>query len=150
MSQFSCNDLDERPFNSRIASNQLQIPTAMISLDMWMPPSSFVDQWGLIDVGQLGPAGRLNINSVSNLLFFWLIPRFGWFIPSRTEEQYPPLKDHWRVFQDKDSLDPFLFTDDQLDFIKKRVFRTLVTENGSRCVGLYYYQIYSHTKLTSS
>ena len=67
---FSCNDLDERPFNSRIASNQLQIPTAMISLDMWMPPSSLVDKWGLIDVGQLGPAGRWDLHSVPELSDF--------------------------------------------------------------------------------
>ena len=54
----SCADLDERPFNSRIPSNQLRVPTAMLSMDVWLPPSSFVDKWGLIDVGQLGPAGR--------------------------------------------------------------------------------------------
>eukprot|EP00091_Calanus_sinicus_P011160 TRINITY_DN25368_c0_g1_i1.p1 TRINITY_DN25368_c0_g1~~TRINITY_DN25368_c0_g1_i1.p1 ORF type:complete len:149 (-),score=27.72 TRINITY_DN25368_c0_g1_i1:130-576(-) len=41
-----CKDLDAIPFNNRINSNQLQIPTAMISLDMWMPPSSFVVQVG--------------------------------------------------------------------------------------------------------
>ena len=67
---FSCKDLDEKPFNSLIAPNQLQIPTAMISLDMWMPPSSFVDKWGLIDVGQLGPAGRSNIYSFSKIHYF--------------------------------------------------------------------------------
>ena len=67
-----------------------------------------------------------------NLLFDFIIPRFGWFIPSRTEEQYPPLKDHWKVFRDKNSLDPFLVTDDQLDFIKKSVFRTEEADNGRR------------------
>jgi len=101
-----CKDLDERPFNSRISSSQLKIPTAMVSLDTWLPPSSFVDKWGLIDVGQLGPAGR-----------------FGWFIPSRTEEQYPPLRDHWKVFRSNDSLDPFLLTDGQIEFIQMRMSR---------------------------
>ena len=67
---FSCKDLDQRPFNSLIAPNQLQIPTAMISLDMWMPPSSYVDKWGLIDVGQLGPAGRWDIHAVSRINCF--------------------------------------------------------------------------------
>ena len=130
---FSCTDLDERPFNSTIDSNQLKIPTAMISLDMWMPPSSFVDNWGLIDVGQLGPAGRWNIYLVFNIIvIFCIIHRFGWFIPCRTEEQYPPLKDNWKVFKNKDSLDPFLFTDDQLNFVEKSVYRTLKTNNQRR------------------
>jgi len=99
-----CKDLDERPFNSRVANNQLEIPTAMIALDVWLPPSSFVDKWGLIDVGQLGPAGRV-----------------GWFIPSRTEEAYPPLRDHWQVFQDKHSLRAFLPTAEQLSYIEHHV-----------------------------
>ena len=78
---YSCKDLDERPFNSRVANNQLEIPTAMIALDVWLPPSSFVDKWGLIDVGQLGPAGRLyyvgvdedyNITSSHFKHIFWV------------------------------------------------------------------------------
>ena len=34
------------------------IPPAMITLDMLLPPSQDVDTWGLVDVGQLGPAVR--------------------------------------------------------------------------------------------
>ena len=37
-----------------------QVPEAMISLDMLMAASSYVDKWGLVDVGQLGPANRYN------------------------------------------------------------------------------------------
>ena len=50
-----------------MGSSMLQVPEAMISLDLLMAASSFVDKWGLVDVGQLGPAARL-----------------GWFIPGRT------------------------------------------------------------------
>ena len=40
-------------------------------------------QWGLEDVGQLGPAVRL-----------------GWFLPRRTEVASPTILGHWRVLQD--------------------------------------------------
>jgi hypothetical protein len=40
-------------------SSRYQLP-----FDMWMPPSSFVDKWGLVDIGQLGSGGRSNIYSI--------------------------------------------------------------------------------------
>ena len=33
-------------------------PRAMLSLDLWLPPSYHVDTWRLEDAGQLGPALR--------------------------------------------------------------------------------------------
>ena len=35
-----------------------QAPSAMLALDMLVPPSYHVDTWGLLDGGQLGPAIR--------------------------------------------------------------------------------------------
>ena len=37
----------------------LRVPDGMIALDVPMAASSYVDKWGLVDVGQLGPASRL-------------------------------------------------------------------------------------------
>ena len=53
-----CNDLDKRPDKGVMGSSMLQVPESMISLDLLMAASSFVDKWGLVDVGQLGPAAR--------------------------------------------------------------------------------------------
>ena len=68
----SCDDLEP---------HVLLVPQAMVSLDLMMAPTSYVDKWGLVDVGQLGPAVRL-----------------AWLVPSRTE-QLSPLHDHWKVFR---------------------------------------------------
>ena len=40
-----------------------EIPPSMITLDMLLPPSHDVDTWGLLDVGQLGPALRFGLLS---------------------------------------------------------------------------------------
>ena len=98
---FSCDDLD-----SRLDSQELAVPQAMVSLHLEMAPTYFVDKWGLVDVGQLGPAVRL-----------------GWFLPSRTEQSYPPLYDHWKVFRDLSEVSPFLLTRQQEDFIREKVKR---------------------------
>ena len=98
---FSCDDLD-----SRLDSHVLEVPEAMVSLHLEMAPTYFVDKWGLVDVGQLGPAVRL-----------------GWFLPSRTEQSYPPLYDHWKVFRDHSEGSPFLLTKQQEDFIREKVKR---------------------------
>ena len=94
----SCDDLEP---------HVLLVPQAMVSLDLMMAPTSYVDKWGLVDVGQLGPAARL-----------------GWFIPRRTEQASPPLYDHWKVFKDQNSLSPFLPTRDQRAFISENVKRS--------------------------
>ena len=57
----SCNDLDKRP-----DKEVLRLPSAMVTLDLLMAASTYVDKWGLVDVGQLGPAART-----------------GWFVPAR-------------------------------------------------------------------
>ena len=44
----------------------LRLPSAMVTLDLLMAASTYVDKWGLVDVGQLGPAART-----------------GWFVPAR-------------------------------------------------------------------
>ena len=97
----SCEDLD-----SRLDSHRSRLPQAMVALDLMMAPTSYVDKWGLLDVGQLGPATRL-----------------GWFLPMRTRQSSPPYQDHWEVFRDPDSLTPFLFTVEQEDFIRQKVKR---------------------------
>ena len=38
--------------------NDSDMPKAMVTLDMMLPPSRDVDSWGLVDAGQLGPAVR--------------------------------------------------------------------------------------------
>ena len=84
----------------------LRLPQAMVALHLLMAPTSYVDKWGLVDVGQLGPAVRL-----------------GWFIPSRMEQASPPLYDHWKVFKDLNSLTPFVPSEEQRRFIRERVRR---------------------------
>ena len=101
LSCFSCDDLD-----SRLDSHVLEVPEAMVSLHLEMAPTYFVDKWGLVDVGQLGPAVRL-----------------GWFLPRRTEQSSPPLYDHWKVFRDHGEGSPFLLTKQQEDFIREKVKR---------------------------
>ena len=76
----------------------------MVTLGLMMAPTSRVDNWGLVDLGLLGPTVRL-----------------GWFIPSRTEQSSPPLYDHWKVFRDPSSLRIFLPTDLQMGFIRENV-----------------------------
>ena len=100
----SCNDLDKRPDKGVMGSSMLQVPEAMISLDLLMAASSFVDKWGLVDVGQLGPAARAGI-----------------FIPERLGRSWPPLRDHWRVFRDRESVRPFLLTSDQEKYVRANV-----------------------------
>ena len=100
----SCNDLDKRPDKGVMGSSMLQVPESMISLDLLMAASSFVDKWGLVDVGQLGPAARAGI-----------------FIPERLGRSWPPLRDHWRVFRDRESVRPFLLTSDQENYVRANV-----------------------------
>ena len=102
----SCIDLDKRPDKGVAGSSMLQVPVSMISLDLLVAASSYIDKWGLVDVGQLGPAVRL-----------------GWFLPSRTEQSYPPLYDHWKVFMNHSEASPFLLTKQQEDFIREKVKR---------------------------
>ena len=33
-------------------------PPAMMTLDLWLPPSYVLDSWDVLDSGQLGPATR--------------------------------------------------------------------------------------------
>ena len=73
----------------------------MMTIDMWLFPSHHVDTWGLLDVGQLGPAVR-----------------FGWFMPNRTADQFPPSMDHWKIFTDKLMAKTFQPSQDQMDFIQ--------------------------------
>ena len=87
-----------------MGSSMLQVPDSMISLDLLMAASSFVDKWGLVDVGQLGPAARAGI-----------------FIPGRLGRFWPPLRDHWRVFRDPESVRPFLLTSDQENYVRANV-----------------------------
>ena len=54
-------------------------PSAMLSLDLELPPSDHVDTWDLLDGGQLGPAIRL-----------------GWFVSQDREE----LLTHWKLLTD--------------------------------------------------
>ena len=55
-------------------------PQAMITLDMWLPPSQEVDSWGLLDAGQLGPAVRYsNYKNYSRKLSLFQI----WFLISQ-------------------------------------------------------------------
>ena len=51
-------------------------PSAMLSLDLELPPSDHVDTWDLLDGGQLGPAVRL-----------------GWFVSRTGEEKLT----HWKL-----------------------------------------------------
>ena len=46
-----CDDFNSNPMKD-------QAPSAMLALDMLIPPSYHVDTWGLLDGGQLGPAIR--------------------------------------------------------------------------------------------
>ena len=57
----SCNDLDEKVDSIKPGGSLLQLPEAMIALDIPMAATSFVDKWGLVDVGQLGPASRYGL-----------------------------------------------------------------------------------------
>ena len=70
-------------------------------LDLLVAASSYIDKWGLVDVGQLGPAARL-----------------GWFIPGRTGGSWPPLRDHWKVFRDRKTIRPFLLTSEQEKYVR--------------------------------
>ena len=96
-----CYDLDYR-----LEPYTLELPRAMVTLDLMMAATSTVDKWGLVDLGQLGPA-------VSQ----------GWFIPSRTEQSSPPLYDHWKVFRDPSSLRLFIPTASQMAFVREKVKR---------------------------
>ena len=49
---------DYYKFFTRCNRIEVETPSAMITLDMWLPPSKDVDSWGLVDAGQLGPAVR--------------------------------------------------------------------------------------------
>ena len=40
-------------------NNNQPPPPAMITLDLWLPPSHVLDSWDVLDSGQLGPAARL-------------------------------------------------------------------------------------------
>ena len=104
----SCDDLEPHTV--------LRLPRAMLALHLMMAPTSYVDKWGLVDAGQLGPAVRR-----------------GWFIPSRTEQSSPPLYDHWRVFTDPGSLSPFLPTEEQKTFIGEHVRRDNKRWEGLSC-----------------
>ena len=97
----SCIDLDKRPDKGVAGSSMLQVPVSMISLDLLVAASSYIDKWGLVDVGQLGPAARL-----------------GWFIPGRTGSSWPPLRDHWKVFRDRETIRPFLLTSEQEKYVR--------------------------------
>ena len=67
------------------------VPLSMMTLDMWLPPSQEVDTWGLLDVGQLGPA-----------------PRFGLLSPVRDHQ---PAITHWKYLKSLQSLpDNVLFS----------------------------------------
>ena len=41
-------------------NNNQPPPPAMITLDLWLPPSHVLDSWDVLDSGQLGPAARLS------------------------------------------------------------------------------------------
>lgn len=86
-------------YNSRPDGNSA--PPAMLTLDLWLPPSYHVDTWGLVDAGQLGPAVR-----------------FGWFIPSRTEAKIPPNMDHWKILSDTDTARAFHPSQEQMAVIE--------------------------------
>ena len=58
VTQYELNFADK--INQQKFDTWQQVPEAMISLDMLMAASSYVDKWGLVDVGQLGPANRYN------------------------------------------------------------------------------------------
>jgi len=81
-----------------------EAPTAMLTLDLWLPPSYHVDTWGLVDAGQLGPAVR-----------------FGWFMPNRTASMFPPSMDHWKIFTDPETANSFHPAEDQMDFVKRHL-----------------------------
>ena len=76
----------------------------MITLDMWLPPSHDVDSWGLLDVGQLGPAVRFSL----------LTPA------SDTKEQFPTVN-HWKVLKSRESVKNLSPTLEQLLVIKEHL-----------------------------
>ena len=105
----SCDDLEPHTV--------LRLPQTMLALHLMMAPTSYVDKWGLVDAGQLGPAVRR-----------------GWFIPWRTEQSSPPLYDHWKVFTDPASLSPFIPSEEQMEFIREHTRR-----NNERWEALLFY-----------
>ena len=40
-----------------------KVPAAMLTLDLWLPPSYVLDSWDVLDSGQLGPATRSHLTS---------------------------------------------------------------------------------------
>ena len=75
------------------------IPPAMITLDMWLPPSQDMDSWGLLDVRQLGPAVRV-----------------GLLTPNK--EQFSAVT-HWKMFKSRESVKNLSPTKEQLDDVKE-------------------------------
>ena len=68
----SCDDYTSNPAKD-------SAPSAMVSLDLQLPPSDHVDTWDLLDGGQLGPAVRL-----------------GWFVSHAGQEDLT----HWKLLTD--------------------------------------------------
>ena len=75
------------------------VPLSMMTLDMWLPPSQEVDTWGLLDVGQLGPA-----------------PRFGLLSPVR--DPHPAIT-HWKYLKSLHSIVALVPTAEQMNTISK-------------------------------
>ena len=70
----SCDDYTSNPAKD-------SAPSAMVSLDLQLPPSDHVDTWDLLDGGQLGPAVRL-----------------GWFVSHAGQEDLT----HWKLLTDSE------------------------------------------------
>ena len=75
------------------------VPLSMITLDLWLPPSQEVDTWGLLDVGQLGPA-----------------PRFGLLSP--VGEPHPAIT-HWKNLKSLHGIVALVPTPEQMNIISK-------------------------------
>ena len=94
MYPFSCHKMVPKPSPT--------IPPAMITLDMWLPPSQDVDSWGLLDVGQLGPAVRFGLlttnNEKSSTVSHWKMLKSRESVKnlSPTREQLKDVKEHTR------------------------------------------------------
>jgi len=93
-----CDDLDSVP-------GELRVPAAMLSLDSLLGPSDWVDRWGLVDAGQLGPAVRP-----------------AWLLPARLAALHPGL-DHWRALQHPNTTLPFLLQPGQWEQIQQLLRR---------------------------
>ncbi|XP_063228981.1 atrial natriuretic peptide receptor 2-like [Bacillus rossius redtenbacheri] len=91
------DDFDSQLVYDRLSGSAAEdspIPTAMVNLEVWVPPNTTIDFGSLgnshvRELGKIAPPGR-----------------FGWFVPKDLSQIIPGM-DHWHIFTDPSSASVF-------------------------------------------